>query len=141
MLSLPGVRECRSYAEESRPALLAALADAWWTDAAWAPDLPGRKSLHVAVFTSPGSPGLRHILSAVKKRGWSASLFIRGMGRQPDAGKKRLRDLLFIPAAGARRDLPAPIGRRERSALADALSRDLAAYRGPAGMVKHAAEI
>ena len=56
MLSLPGVRECRSYAEESRSALLATLAEAWWTDAPWAPDLPGRKSLHVAVFSSPGSP-------------------------------------------------------------------------------------
>lgn len=141
MLSLPGVRECRSYAVESRAALLAALADAWWTDAAWAPDLPGRKSLHVAVFSSPGSPGLRHILSSVKRRGWGASLFIKGVGRQPDAGKRRLRDVLFIRAAGPRRDLPATIGGRERSALADALSRDLAAYRGPAGMVKHAAEI
>ncbi|HYW85786.1 MAG TPA: DUF58 domain-containing protein, partial [Spirochaetia bacterium] len=33
MLSLPGVLACRSYTEESRPAVLAALADAWWTEA------------------------------------------------------------------------------------------------------------
>jgi uncharacterized protein (DUF58 family) len=170
MLSLPGVRECRAYAEESRPMLLAALADAWWTDAPWAPDLPGRKSLHVAVFSSPGSPGLRPILALVQRHGWSASLFIKRLEPTPPPQPLRLRELLFLPpryppryGLRAERVLPysadlsgdlsadlhrnlrpptVPLGKRERQALQEALSRDLAAYRGPsAGLVKHAAAI
>lgn len=51
MLSLPGMRECRAYSDET---VMSALADAWWTDAPWAPDLP-RRGMHVAVWSSPGS--------------------------------------------------------------------------------------
>jgi uncharacterized protein (DUF58 family) len=149
MLSLPGLRECRAYAEESRPALLAALADAWWTDAPWAPDLPGRRSLHVAVFTSPGSPGLQPILAQVHRRGWSASLFIKTPREAPPRQHWRLRDLIFLPARpGPAAPLPqdgrlaeAPPGKRELAALSDALSRDLATYGEPAGLVKYAAAI
>jgi uncharacterized protein (DUF58 family) len=143
MLSLPGTRECRAYAEESRPALLAALADAWWTDAPWAPDLPGRKSLHAAVFSSPGSPGLRPILALVQRRGWSASLFIKAPQEVPRRQPWRLRDLLFLPPRYSA-DLPprASQGDREQRALSDALSRDLATYGEPAvGLVKYAAAI
>jgi uncharacterized protein (DUF58 family) len=140
MLSLPGVPSCRSYTEESRPAVLAAFADAWWTDAAWKPELPGRRSLHVAVFSSPGSPGLERILSRVKGLGWSMSLFIKGLDAEVPAPSRRVKELLFLPereAAGA----PAAAGRRERAAFTDALSKDLATYRGPAWKVRHAAEI
>jgi uncharacterized protein (DUF58 family) len=138
MFSLPGVRECRSYAEESRSALLAALADAWWTAAPWAPDLPGRKSLHAAVFSSPGSQGVLPILAQVQRRGWSASLFLQTPPAAPPRGPLLLRELLFVPAAHPMQDLPqaarqAPLGKRERELLAEALSRDLAAYGGPAG--------
>jgi uncharacterized protein (DUF58 family) len=140
MLSLPGVQACRSYTEESRPAVLAALADAWWTDAAWKPELPGRRSLHVAVFSSPGSPGLERIMSRVKSLGWSMSLFIKGLDAETPAPIRRVKELLFLPeraAAGA----PAAAGRRERAAFTDALARDLAAYRGPEWKVRRAAEI
>ena len=140
MLSLPGVQACRSYTEESRPAALADFADAWWTDAPWKADLPGRRSLHVAVFSSPGSPGLERILSRVKSLGWSMSLFIKGLDAEPPARLRRAREILFLPekpAAGA----PPAAGRRERAAFAEALSKYLATYRGPAWKVRHAAEI
>ena len=140
MLSLPGVQACRSYTEESRPAALAALADAWWTDAEWKPELPGRRSLHVAVFSSPGSPGLERIVSRVKSLGWSMSLFIKGLDAENPAPIRRAKELLFLPEGAAAR-APAGAGRRERAAFTDALAKDLAAYRGPEWKVRHAAEI
>jgi uncharacterized protein (DUF58 family) len=141
MLSLPGLRECRSYTEESRSALLAALAEAWWTDAPWAPDLPGRKSLHVAVFSSPGSPGLRPILARVHRHSWSASLFLKAFDQGPRRRAPRLRDYLFLPGDAERSPAPPPVSRRERREIQDALLRDLAAFRAPGGLVKHAAAI
>jgi len=140
MLSLPGVQACRSYTEESRPAVLAALADAWWTDAAWKPELPGTRSLHVAVFSSPGSPGLERIVSRVKSLGWTMSLFIKGLDAEILTPTRRLKELLFLPERGAVR-APVAADRRERTAFTDALARDLAAYRGPEWKVRHAAEI
>jgi len=140
MLSLPGVLACRSYTEESRPAVLAALADAWWTEAEWKPELPGRRSLHVAVFSSPGSPGLERIVSRVKGLGWSMSLFIKGLDPETPPPARRLKELLFVPEQAAVR-APAAAGRRERTAFTDALVKDLSAYRGPQWNVRHAAEI
>ena len=139
MLSLPGVRECRSFSEESRGALLAALAGAWWTADAWAPDLPGRPYLHVAVFSTPGSPRLRGIMTAIHARGWSASLFIKGADPRPPARTRRLRELLFVPEHGA--TATAGMGPRERSTLEEALARDLDAFRGPSWKVRHAAQV
>jgi uncharacterized protein (DUF58 family) len=140
MLSLPGVPACRSYTEESRPAVLAALADAWWTEAEWKPELPGRRSLHVAVFSSPGSPGLKRIVSRVKGLGWSMSLFIKGLDAEAPAPIRRVKELLFLPERPAA-SAPTGAGRREREAFTDALARDLAAYQGPEWKVRHAAEI
>ena len=140
MLSLPGVPACRSYTEESRPAVLAALADAWWTHAEWKPELPGRRSLHVAIFSSPGSPGLERIVSRVKGLGWSMSLFIKGLDPETPAPIRRVKELLFVPERAPMR-APAAAGRRERAAFTDALVKDLAAYRGPQWKVRHAAEI
>lgn len=138
MLSLPGEAGCRSYSGETLTALLATLSDAWWTDSPWAPELPMRP-LHVAVFSSPGSPGLPRIMSTVQARGWSASLFVKGLGPEPPARTHRVKDMLFLPRAPAQKT--SPIGRRERTAFADALARDLASYRGYAGKAWHAAEI
>jgi uncharacterized protein (DUF58 family) len=140
MFSLPGERACRSYTEESQAALLSALARAWWTDAAWNPELPGRRSLHVTVFSSPGSPGLERIVSRVKSQGWSMSLLIKGLDEELPAPARRLKDFLFLPER-AGPGVPTTAGRRERAVFADALSRDLATYRGPGWKVKHAAEI
>jgi len=140
MLSLPGVPMCRSYTEESRPAVLAALADVWWTDAEWRPELPGRRGLHVAVFSSPGSPGLPRILSRVHGLGWSMSLFIKGLEEEAPAPIRRMKELLFVPQRVTERP-PAAAGKREREALRDAMARDLAAYQGPEWKVRHAAEI
>jgi uncharacterized protein (DUF58 family) len=77
-LAAPGLRECRTFTEESRAALLALLADAAWTLADWTAVLPARRAMHVLLFSSPGSPALRRILSAIAARGWSESLFQQG---------------------------------------------------------------
>jgi uncharacterized protein (DUF58 family) len=139
LLALPGLRECRPYDEESLPRLLSTLANVWWTDAPWAPELPSRRSLHVAVLSSPGSPGLGQIMRVVKDRGWGSSLLIKGLDPGSAPRRLRLKDLLFVPeTAGKAR---APLGSQERSALAEALSRDLTAYGGEDGQVRHAAQI
>jgi uncharacterized protein (DUF58 family) len=140
MLSLPGIRECASYSDETRAALLAALADAWWTDAPWAPDLPARP-VHAAVWSSPGSPGLERIMTSVRTRGWGASLFLRGLPHPAPAPRPSLSGLLFLPRGPAERTKPPAIRRKERELFRAALERDLAFYRGPAWKVRHAAEV
>ena len=147
LLSMPGMRECHAFAEESRGALLTLLAGAWWTDAPWAAELPGHRSLHVVVFSSPGSPGLEPVMSAVRARGWSASLFIKGAVPEGPRRKRRARDyLLLAEQPGGRVDAARPegvdvLGRRVRAAIADATARDIALYSGPSWGVRHAAEI
>ncbi len=137
MLSLPGMRECRAYSDET---VMSALADAWWTDAPWAPDLP-RRGMHVAVWSSPGSPGLPHIMAKVKEKGWGVSLFLQGLPDRPAAPRRTLRSLLFVPQdAGADRASLA-VRRRERDAFRDLLEQDLARYNGAQWKVRHAAEV
>jgi len=140
LLSLPGARACIAYAQESRQALLAALAGAWWTEAAWAPELPATAHLHVAVFSTPGSPGLERIMAAVNGRGWSASLFLKGLDREPPRRARRFSELLFLPETGSPGRVPG-LGGPARAGLEDALARDLARFRAPAGKVRHAAEL
>jgi hypothetical protein len=138
-LSRPGVRECRSFGEGSRAALLAVLAGAWWTTEAWAPELPA-KALQAVVFTSPGSPGLPRIMSTVQARGWRASIFLQDLEPRGTTSAPRLRDLLFIPRRP--RDFPPaaiPL-KRESLIFADALARDMAFYSGSSQRVGHAAE-
>ena len=160
MLSVPGIRECRQFSDESRAALLASLARVWWTAAEWEPELPGRQRMHVAVFSTPGSPGLRRIMTAIHARGWSASLFIKGMDPEQPARPRGLKELLFLSDDGGAAPAGAEVGGRPNdtefrgrqryarrrstktsSAIAEALSSDLAAYRGPAWKVRHAAQI
>ena len=141
MLSQPGMRECRQFAEESRAGLLSSLARAWWTTEGWAPELPGRQRLHVAVFSTPGSPGLRRIMTTIHDRGWSASLFIKGLDPEPPVRSRRIREILFLSEGGETASERAELSRRERVTLVEALSRDLAAYRGPSWKVMHAAQI
>jgi uncharacterized protein (DUF58 family) len=139
-LSLPGERECRSYGEGSRAALLAALADAWWTADEWAPELPSR-AVQAVVFSSPGSPGLSRVMSTVKRRGWSASLYFQDLPPQSPGTLRRIRDFILLPRepnAAARTVFPR---KRERSTFEDALARDVAHYGGAAQKVGHAAEI
>ncbi len=136
MLSQPGMRECPTFV--SRTALLAHAADASWTDAAWTPDLPNRP-LHAAVFSSPGSPGLPRIMAALSARGWSASLFIKGLDAPPPRARRLVTDLLLLPRDGRRINGGAGPGKRETRALADAAARDLAFFQG--GKVKHAVEV
>ena len=99
--------------------------------------------MQAVVFTSPGSPGLPAIMSTVKARGWSASLFLQDL--DPACARfatRRLRDFILVPdgAAPAHPWRPAP-RTRERVVFADALARDMAQYRGAAQQVDHAAEI
>jgi uncharacterized protein (DUF58 family) len=136
LLSQPGQRDCRGFG--SRAALLAHAADAAWTDAPWAPDLPARR-MHAAVFSSPGSPGLARIMSALKSRGWSASLFIKVPDPASPAARRRLRELLFLPRPGQAPRRPARGEEEAARALADAAAADLAAYGG--GKVKHAVAV
>jgi uncharacterized protein (DUF58 family) len=135
LLSQPGQRDCRTFA--SRAALLSHAADAAWTDAPWAPELPHR-ALHVAVFTSPGSPGLAPIMTAVRARGWGASLFVKAPDAPAPRPGFRPADLVLVPREprAARASRPAP---RQARALADAVARDLANHRG--GKVTHAVEV
>ncbi len=136
LLSYPGMRECRGF--ESRAALLAHAADAGWTDAPWAPDLPARP-MHAAVFTSPGSPGLSRIMTTITGRGWSASLFVKGLDPAPADRARTLADLFLIRGPRAEGEPGARPGERETRALADAAARDLVSHRG--GKVTHAVEV
>jgi uncharacterized protein (DUF58 family) len=140
MLSLPGVRECRAYSDETRAALMTALADAWWTDAAWAPDLPQRP-VHAAVWSTPGSAGLERIMTAVQSRGWGASLFLQGLPARPSAPRLSLRSLLFLPRDTAKGKSARGPGKRERKLFQRAMERDLALYRGSGRRVHHAVEV
>jgi uncharacterized protein (DUF58 family) len=136
LLSQPGMRACRAF--ESRAALLSHAADAGWTDAPWAPDMPARP-MHVAVFSSPGSPGLSRIMSTVKSRGWSASLFIKGLDPAPAGRRRTVADLFLIRGPGPEGETGARPAERDARALADAAARDLSAHRG--GKVTHAVEV
>ena len=140
LLSLPGVRECRAYSEETRAALMAVLADAWWTDAAWAPDLPSRP-LHAAVWSSPGSPGLQLIMTAVKAKGWGTSLFLQGLPARPRAPRLSLPSLLFLPRGPAGGPKSVQSRKKDRESFKEALERDLSLYRGSGWKVRHAAEV
>jgi uncharacterized protein (DUF58 family) len=148
MLSTPGVGECRSYGEESLTRMLAALAGIWWTDAPWSPELPSRRGLHVAVFSSPGSPGLERIMRLAREQGWGTSLFLKAADPGSPAPRTGFKDLVFVPpprGAGAEDKSTGYRGAvlvgRELSALQEALSRDLATYYGSGPRVIHAAEI
>ena len=135
----PGV-DCRQYALEKRAELLAALADQWWASEAWQPPLPVLARLHVAVFSTPGSPGLASILGQIRDRGWTTSLFLK---EPPDAGKLpgiRLRELLFVPDEQPSDTAGADV-RKARSTLNNALAQDLATYGSPSWKVLHVREI
>ncbi len=138
--SRPGERECRSFGEGSRSALLAALAEAWWTTEVWAPELPP-KALQAVIFSTPGSPGLSRIMSTARARDWSAGLFLQDLAPQAPVALRRIRDFILLPRGdltGRRNAIPR---KRERSNFADALARDMAYYRGAAQKVGNAAEI
>jgi uncharacterized protein (DUF58 family) len=142
-LSLPGEGRCRSWSGEALPTLLAVLADAWWTDGPWAPDLPARP-MHAVVLSSPGSPGLPGIIAAVRARGWRASLFLQGLPQQSPPVRlptwpRRLEGLLFLPDGAPR--VPARAARRERASFSEAMARELSLYGEPGSGVLHAAEI
>ena len=67
--------------------------------------------------------------------------FHQGDGsRTAAARRRRIREIFFL-SDGAEPASVAEVGRRERLALAEALSSDLAAYRGPSWKVMHAAQI
>lgn len=134
-LAAPGLTECRTFTDESRPALLALLADAAWTDGDWEPALPGQRAMQALIFSSPGSPALRRIVNAVGSRGWTASLFLQGLDVERAPLPFSVRELLFMGPSAP----PTPT-RRQSSAFAEALARDLAAFHSPAGTVRHAAK-
>jgi uncharacterized protein (DUF58 family) len=138
--SHPGARDCRSYGEGSRGALLAALAEAWWTTEEWSPELPAR-ALQAVIFSSPGSPGLPRIMSTVKARGWSAGLFLQDLAPPVPGAGRRVRDLILLPRENPSARRPAILRKRERSTFSEALTNDLEYYRGTAQKVGHAAEI
>jgi uncharacterized protein (DUF58 family) len=137
--SRPGQRECRSFGEGSRAALLAALADAWWTTEAWAPELPA-KALQAVIFSSPGSPGLSRIMATVKSRGWNAGLFLQDLEPQTFEAVRRVRDFLLLPREPGNARRRAMPRKRECSSFAEALARDMTHYQGAAQRVGHAAE-
>jgi len=90
--------KCRSFSQESREDLMAVLADVWWSEPEWVPELPPRARMHAVVFSSPGSPALDGILAEIKNRGWRASLFQRDIPLLDERREKRaLRDFFFVP--------------------------------------------
>jgi hypothetical protein len=93
------------------------------------------------VFSTPGSPSLAGIMAELQRRGWSASLYLKGLAAAPARHRPRLRELFLLPAARSAGRLPESAGRRERELLFGALERDLAAYRGPGFKVSDAAAI
>lgn len=140
LLCRPGAGDCRQYGQEKRTELLAALADQWWAGQPWQLPLPALPRLHAAVFSSPGSPGLGSILSQIRDRGWSTSLFMKAPPGPARAPLLHLRDLLFLPAGTSKPDSPAALA-RARIMLNNALSRDLATYGGADWKVRHALEV
>ncbi len=134
-LAAPGLAECRTFTDESRPALLALLADVARTEGDWAPAMPGRRAIHALIFSSPSSPALRRIVGAVASRGWNASLFLQGLDTERAPRAFSVRELLFTGPSAP----PAPT-RKQSAAFAEALARDLAAFRSPTWTVRHAAE-
>ncbi len=140
LLCRPGARECKVYEREKRAVLLDELADQWWTPAPWQPPLPVLPRLHAAVFSTPGSPGLATILSAVRDRGWTTSLFLKEPPRADTSPRLRLRELLFVPEDRPSKAFAAALG-KARAVLGRALAQDLSTYGGPAWKVLHAREI
>lgn len=92
-----GPCRCRSFAPEARPALMAALADVWWSGTPGPLDLPAQARMHAVVFSSPGSPAMEGILSEIRSRGWKTSVFIGDIPRPERGGPRRIRDLFFVP--------------------------------------------
>ena len=134
-----GAKECKVYEREKRAELLAELADQWWTAAPWQPTLPIVPRLHAAVFSTPGSPGLASILTAVRDKGWTTSLFLKEPPAT-EAPRFRLRELLFVPERKPPQAVSAALG-KARVSLERALGRDLATYGKPGWKVIHAREI
>ncbi len=126
-LSRPGERECRPFGSGSEAGLLAALAAAWWTDETWAPELPTRM-LQAVVFSSPGSPGLPPIMSAVKARGWQTSVYLQDLALPRPRFVRSLRELLLVTGRPLRTS--ARTRRRDREGFARALAHDLELYHG-----------
>jgi uncharacterized protein (DUF58 family) len=92
----------RLYTRESLDDLLGLLSDAWWFPGGWKPELPSRTRMHAVVFSTPGSPSLSGIMSALKARGWKTSLFL-GEAAPPEPRSRPgvgalLRDLILVPA-------------------------------------------
>jgi len=138
---VPGVLKCASFTRESQATLLGALAGVWWASSSGPFELPSRRGLHVAVYSSPGSPGLSRIIEAARARGYTTSLFLKGLPPEPPARRFSLSRLLLVPSA-PRRDPPADGATRgQREALVRALTADLTSYQGPPWMVRYAAEV
>lgn len=140
LLCRPGARACRAYVMEERAELMAALADQWWSDRPWTPAFPAERHLHAAVFSTPGSPGLPSILSQLRDRAWSTSLFLKAPPG-PSMPPTRLRDLLFIPSAVDGEQRRGQPSLKTRSILSEALARDLASYGSPGWKVRHVRQV
>jgi hypothetical protein len=94
--------------------------------------------MHAVVFSSPGSPALRRILSAVMGRGWAASLFLQELGAERAPRALSLRSLLFLPGSGPAPSAPSAPTRHQAASFEEAMGRDLAAFRSPPWTVRHA---
>jgi len=120
----------KSFQLEKRNELLALLSELWWSQDP-ALELPARRGLHVILFSSPGSSALPGLVETLRSRGWALSLYLKRLDYYAEPGRRSLRDLLFLPAAGGR-------GKEAKrlAAAAEAFNRglqeELARYRLPA---------
>ncbi len=119
----------RSFTRESLGELAALLSEAWWTPPDRAIELPVRAGMRAMVFSTPGSPSLHRIMSAIASRGWKADLFLqdleKGGARAPRT--RRLRDLVLLPPQPREPEAPAP-NERDLSSFQDAMSEDMTRY-------------
>jgi uncharacterized protein (DUF58 family) len=94
----PGVRQSRGFTQESATDLMGLLADVWWAKPGWEMELPSRAGMHAAVFSTPGSPSLKRIMTELAARGWKADLFLKDLERPVGARRRpRVRDYLLVP--------------------------------------------
>jgi uncharacterized protein (DUF58 family) len=77
ILSVPGYGEPRIFERKARNDLLTVLAGIFWQAEPGKLELPRKQNLHGVVFSSPCSPAIPGIVSALRERNWGMSLLLK----------------------------------------------------------------
>jgi uncharacterized protein (DUF58 family) len=128
----------RSFTRESLTELTALLSEAWWTPPGRTLEFPARAGMRAIVFSTPGSPSLKRIMSAIASRGWKADLFLKdldaGGARAPRT--RRLRDFILLPPRPREPEVPSP-SERDLSSFHKAMAEDMTRYRAASARISH----